>query len=630
VIIADTNNGRVRKVDMITMKISTIAGGGYSRSGLSAGLATSEQLYSPRGVAVDKKGNIAFVDQYSHTVRMVNTSGIIFTVAGVYGSSGYDGDGIQANKARLNYPVGVAFDSEGNVLIADSYNQRVRMVNVTTGIILTVAGNGNYYNSDPSGLATSTAVYYPIGVAVDARSGQIYICSSNSIRVVNKFKLPSAATPFKVPTLLIQTIAPISLRLEWNGVDNFNNDLQIFAGLNVSAKRNMISLSKVDSICHTNLQLDSFGKVRASADGRLQGISSNNFTVTLQKASINIGDSSDSRAIQFSSGSRLAVNVPMSGNTGMIAINASAVDSNKVSLFNTIDSLAWDVADVNQYLYLAIVSQFKGGKGGSTSWNIEQEISYGSKPSLPTPQMSLFPSGNTMDSIIFIVIYYQSNIHYFRSISPALNPSSIFDSVPIYASLNAAYSTTVCTTFVPTTISPNNATYNAAYSTTVCRTFVPTTISPNNATYNAAYSTAVCTTFVATTISPNNATYNATVFTTIISTTVSLNNATIITTVCTTIVATTISPNNATYNATIITTVCTTIISTTVSPNNAAIITAIVSPIKTFKSPIFSTFKTTIASTYSTAYKATLFASIITNNFTSDQQTGYQHCTRGL
>jgi hypothetical protein len=177
-------------------------------------------------------------------------------------------------------------------------------------------------------------------------------------------------------------------------VGNLNNDLQIFAGLNVSAKRNMISFAKFDNNYQADVQLDSCKNIRASANGRLHGISSNNFTVSFQKASINIGDGFDSKGIQFSSGSRLTVGIPMGGNTGLIAINASAVDSNNVPLFNTIDVFAWDVTNVNQYLNLAVVSRFKGGKGGSTSWNAEEQLTYGSPA----------PSGKTKDTIIFMII----------------------------------------------------------------------------------------------------------------------------------------------------------------------------------------------------------------------------------
>jgi hypothetical protein len=182
--------------------------------------------------------------------------------------------------------------------------------------------------------------------------------------------------------------------LEWSGVGNLNNDLQIFAGLNISAKRNMIGFAKFDNNYQANVQLESIKNVQASANGRLRGVNLNNFTVSLQKASINIGDGSDSKGIQISSGSKLAVDVPMGGYTGLIAINASAVDSNNLPLFNTIDAFAWDVTNINQYLNLAILSRFKGGKGGSTSWNAKEQLTYG-QPA---------PSGKTMDIIIFMII----------------------------------------------------------------------------------------------------------------------------------------------------------------------------------------------------------------------------------
>ena len=111
-------------------------------------------------------------------INVVHCQYDINTIAGTgyYGSStssGYSGDGGQATAAKLAYPGGVALDSSGNVYIADTYNHRIRMVMVSTGIISTIAGSSTSsgYRGD-GGQATSAKLYYPSGVALDS-SGRV-------------------------------------------------------------------------------------------------------------------------------------------------------------------------------------------------------------------------------------------------------------------------------------------------------------------------------------------------------------------------------------------------------------------------------------------------------------------------
>jgi trimeric autotransporter adhesin len=180
--IADTNNHRIRKVTKSTGIISTVAGTGYPGYSGDGGQATSAALNYPYGVAVDSSGNIYIADTDSYRIRMVTKStGIISTVAGT-GSYSYSGDGGQATSASLRIPGGVAVDASGNIYIADTYNYRIRMVTKSTGIISTVAGSGPYGYSGDGGQATSAALFYPYGVAVDAL-GNIYIADSSNYRI---------------------------------------------------------------------------------------------------------------------------------------------------------------------------------------------------------------------------------------------------------------------------------------------------------------------------------------------------------------------------------------------------------------------------------------------------------------
>ncbi len=175
--IADTSNNRIRKIS-VSGVITTVAGNGNCCYSGDGGAATSAYLNNPYGVAVDSAGNVYIADTNNNRIRKVNTSGIISTVAGT-GAYGYSGDGGAATSAQLSNPQGVAVDSAGNIYIADFGNQRVRMVAVSTGNIVTVAGNGNGgCSSGDGGLATSATIQNPVGVAVDS-TGNLYIAATN-------------------------------------------------------------------------------------------------------------------------------------------------------------------------------------------------------------------------------------------------------------------------------------------------------------------------------------------------------------------------------------------------------------------------------------------------------------------
>jgi sugar lactone lactonase YvrE len=185
--IADTGNNRIRMVTRSTGIVTTVAGdGSYGYKG-DGGQATSTGLLNPYGVAVDASGNIYIADTGDYRIRLVTSStGIITTVAGD-GTAGYKGDGGQATSAGLTYPYGVAVDASGNIYIADSYDNRIRLVTKSTGIITTVAGDGSYGYKGDGGPATSAGLSFPRGIALDA-SGNIYIADfyPNRIRMVMK------------------------------------------------------------------------------------------------------------------------------------------------------------------------------------------------------------------------------------------------------------------------------------------------------------------------------------------------------------------------------------------------------------------------------------------------------------
>ena len=186
--IADTFNNRIRKVDASTGDISTVAGSGAPGFGISGdgGAATAARLVRPAGVAVDGVGNLYIADGWNNSIRKVEAStGDISTVAGT-GTSGFSGDGGAATAAKLGRPAGVAVDGVGNLYIADAYNDRIRKVDASTGNISTVAGSGTSGFSGDSCAAASAQLYFPAGVAVDG-VGNLYIADTfnNRIRKVD-------------------------------------------------------------------------------------------------------------------------------------------------------------------------------------------------------------------------------------------------------------------------------------------------------------------------------------------------------------------------------------------------------------------------------------------------------------
>jgi len=179
VFIADTSNHRVRKVSPSGV-MSTFAGKGADRYCGDGGAATSACLRSPRGVAVDTDGNVFIADTDNNRVRKVAPNGTITTVAGG-GVGQFCGDGGPATSACLRSPRSVAVDTGGNIFIADTLNNRVRKV-APNGTITTVAGGGVGQFCGDGGPATSACLRSPQGVAVDT-DGNIFIADTANNRV---------------------------------------------------------------------------------------------------------------------------------------------------------------------------------------------------------------------------------------------------------------------------------------------------------------------------------------------------------------------------------------------------------------------------------------------------------------
>ena len=222
--VADTVNSRVRQAQPGGNLFTTAGNGNASYFG-DGSPATKGSVNQPQGVAVDSLGNVYIADTLDHAVRRVTPNGVITTLAG-NGNLGYSGDGGPANRARLNQPRGVAVDKDGNVYVADTGNNQVRRIDAqgtittvdTSGALVdprgvavdlagnlyiadtgnhqvrrvspgapvtTIAGNGTCCYSGDGGLASDGRLNQPWGIAVDA-SGNVYIADplNNAVRML--------------------------------------------------------------------------------------------------------------------------------------------------------------------------------------------------------------------------------------------------------------------------------------------------------------------------------------------------------------------------------------------------------------------------------------------------------------
>ena len=177
--IADTLNHRVRRVDAVTGVITTIAGLGQPRCSGDGGLAVEAGLNEPAALAVSGGGRLYIADQSNNRVRVVNlVTGVICTVAGT-GTAAYNGDDVAATETGLAGPGGLALASDGTLFIADSFNRRIRAVDPVTGLIRTVLGDGGEYRYQGPDELPSSSLSRPSGMALD-EEGNLYFTDSDN------------------------------------------------------------------------------------------------------------------------------------------------------------------------------------------------------------------------------------------------------------------------------------------------------------------------------------------------------------------------------------------------------------------------------------------------------------------
>lgn len=170
----EIGNHRVRRLDLKTHSISTVAGSGQKGYSGDGGPALQASLNEPYEVGFDAAGNMYFAEMQNHVVRRVDAkTRIITTVAGT-GSPGFGGDGGPAAQAQLRQPHSIAFDPQGRLMICDIGNLRIRRVNLQTGIIETWAGTGERKPTPDGSPIAGTPLNGPRAIALDP-DGNLYL-----------------------------------------------------------------------------------------------------------------------------------------------------------------------------------------------------------------------------------------------------------------------------------------------------------------------------------------------------------------------------------------------------------------------------------------------------------------------
>ncbi|MEM7537803.1 MAG: choice-of-anchor Q domain-containing protein [Chloroflexota bacterium] len=195
VYLAEIGTDRVRQIDVATGMITTVAGSGAEGNSTEGILATESTLASPRGMVMDSAGNLYIAETSAHKILKVDAAtGILSTFAGT-GTQGREGDNMAATAVELSNPVGLSIDGDDNLFIADGGSNRIRRVDAVTGILTTIAGTTELGHTGDDGPATDAELGTPYGVLVDY-DGNVIISNSytNRIRVVE-----TVATPLLAP-----------------------------------------------------------------------------------------------------------------------------------------------------------------------------------------------------------------------------------------------------------------------------------------------------------------------------------------------------------------------------------------------------------------------------------------------
>ena len=181
--LADLDNRRIRVVDLQTGVVTTVAGNGQKGVPPDGAEAVKAPLVDPRAVAVDSKGNVYILERGGHALRVVDRRGTIRTIAGT-GKAGATGDGGDARTATLNGPKHLCIDLDDNVIIADTENHLIRKVILSEGKIVRLVGTRERGSAGIGGSPQEAELNQPHGVYIHPATGDLYIADSSNHRVL--------------------------------------------------------------------------------------------------------------------------------------------------------------------------------------------------------------------------------------------------------------------------------------------------------------------------------------------------------------------------------------------------------------------------------------------------------------
>lgn len=173
VYVTDYFNNRIRKISAQGI-VTTVAGNG--NAGFKDGTGTDAQFYSPTGIAIDALGNLYVADQGNHSIRKITSAGVVTTLAGNGSKAFSDGT---TSEARFSNPNGVAVDGDNNVYVADATNNRIRKIS-TNGEVSTIAGSS--WSGSKDGTGTDALFNSPQGIALDS-DGNIYVADTYNDKI---------------------------------------------------------------------------------------------------------------------------------------------------------------------------------------------------------------------------------------------------------------------------------------------------------------------------------------------------------------------------------------------------------------------------------------------------------------
>lgn len=176
--VADMLNSTIRKITLAG--VATTLAGTAGATGSADGTGAAARFHQPEGILAATDGTVYVADTLNHTIRKITAAGVVTTLAGTAGESG-DADGA-GTAARFRHPQGLAFDNDGNLIVADTFNNLIRRV-TPVGVVTTVAGNSSAYGfGTRDGTGAQVQFCHPTAVAVNA-TGEIFVADSNNAAI---------------------------------------------------------------------------------------------------------------------------------------------------------------------------------------------------------------------------------------------------------------------------------------------------------------------------------------------------------------------------------------------------------------------------------------------------------------